>query len=91
MGFAAETRELEAHARAKLEGKALDMIVANLVGEKLGFDCDHNSALVLWGDGRQSLPDMSKAELAARIVALIASRYLAVTKAPTPLRQPTAS
>jgi phosphopantothenoylcysteine decarboxylase/phosphopantothenate--cysteine ligase len=91
VGFAAETQKLETHARAKLEGKSLDMIVANLVGANLGFDCDQNSALVLWGDGKQSLPEMSKAELAQRIVALIATRYLAVTKAPTPLRQPTAS
>lgn len=91
VGFAAETQQLEAHARAKLEGKGLNMIVANLVGEKLGFDCDHNSALMLWADGKQSLPEMSKADLAARIVALIASHYLAVTKAPTPLRQPSAS
>ena len=91
VGFAAETQNLEAHARAKLEGKSLDMIVANLVGEKLGFDCDQNSALVLWIDGKQSLPEMSKADLAGRLVALITNRYLAVTKAPTPLRQPTAS
>jgi len=37
------------------------------------------------------LPEMSKADLAGRLVALITNRYLAVTKAPTPLRQPTAS
>ncbi|UCG73994.1 MAG: bifunctional phosphopantothenoylcysteine decarboxylase/phosphopantothenate--cysteine ligase CoaBC [Chromatiales bacterium] len=91
VGFAAETQKLEEHARAKLQGKALDMIVGNLVGEKIGFDCDQNSALVLWADGKQSLPEMSKADLARRLVALIASHYLAVTKAPTPLRQPSAS
>lgn len=91
VGFAAETQNLEAHARAKLEGKSLDMIVANLVGQDLGFDCDQNSALVIWADGKQALPEMSKAELAGRIVSLIAGRYLAITKAPTPLRQPTAS
>jgi phosphopantothenoylcysteine decarboxylase/phosphopantothenate--cysteine ligase len=91
VGFAAETQNLEDNARAKLEGKNLDMIVANLVGENLGFDCDHNSAVVLWRDGKEVLPGMAKTDLAGRIVALIASRYRAVTNAPTPLRQPSAS
>jgi phosphopantothenoylcysteine decarboxylase/phosphopantothenate--cysteine ligase len=91
VGFAAETCKLEEHARAKLERKGLDMIVANLVGENLGFDCDRNSALVLWPDGKELLPEMAKTDLAARIVALIAGRYRSPVSAPTPLRQPSAS
>ncbi len=78
VGFAAETQRLEEYARAKLAQKRLDMIVANLVGERLGFDCDDNSALVLWPDGSQELSRMSKSELARQIVALVAARFRAV-------------
>lgn len=90
VGFAAETRDLEAHAREKLDGKRLDMIVANLVGENLGFDSDDNSALVIWPDGQAALPDMPKIRLAAALVELIAERYRETEAAPTPLRQPSA-
>lgn len=49
VGFAAETRDLEAYARDKLERKGLDMIVANDVSRAgLGFGADHNAALLLW-------------------------------------------
>ena len=41
VGFAAETRDVEAYARDKLERKKLDMIAANLVGdEHSGFEID---------------------------------------------------
>ena len=88
VGFAAETQRLEEHARAKLLAKNLDMIVANLVGAGIGFDCDDNSAVVLWRGGREALPSMSKARLAGEIIALIAARQRAVTDA---ARQPSAS
>ena len=91
VGFAAETRDLEAHAREKLERKQLDMIVANLVGENLGFDCDENSALVIWQGDQAALPAMSKTKLAAELVELIAERYRQTESAPTPLRQPSAN
>ncbi len=91
VGFAAETQKLEEHARQKLEGKQLDMIVANLVGRGLGFDCEDNSALVLWRGGEQPLPTMHKSELAAELITLIARRYRQSRNLPTPLRQPTAS
>ena len=38
VGFAAETQNVERNALAKLEGKNLDMIAANQVGEGLAFD-----------------------------------------------------
>lgn len=59
VGFAAETRDLEAYARDKLERKGLDMIVANDVSRAgLGFGADHNAALLLWrnADGLPSEP-----------------------------------
>ena len=75
VGFAAETEKLEQHASDKLKRKNLDMIVANLVGENLCFDADDNEVIVLWQGGRQSLPLLSKQELARRLVDVIASRY----------------
>jgi phosphopantothenoylcysteine decarboxylase/phosphopantothenate--cysteine ligase len=88
-GFAAETERLEEHARLKLDGKHLDMIIANQVGTELGFDEDDNSALVLWQGGGESFSRMSKAELARRLVAVIAARYRASKPSQLiPLRKP---
>jgi phosphopantothenoylcysteine decarboxylase/phosphopantothenate--cysteine ligase len=74
VGFAAETERLEAHARAKLEKKKLDMIAANLVGPGLGFDSEDNELLVLWAGGETRLPRCDKADLADRLIALVAAR-----------------
>ncbi len=73
VGFAAETRDLEAYARDKLTRKRLDMIVANDVSaEGLGFGADDNAALLLWrdgdGEGGESLPPQPKARLAEAIL-----------------------
>ncbi len=91
VGFAAETQKLEEHARQKLVKKDLQMIVANLVGEELGFDCDDNSALVLWQGGQQAFPAQAKTQLADELVALIAARYRQTLAAPRLVRQPSAS
>jgi len=78
VGFAAETEDVEANARRKLEDKALDMIAANRVGTDCGFDREDNALLVLWpGGGREDLGSGSKAELADRLVRLIAGRMRA--------------
>ncbi len=70
VGFAAETGELIARARAKLRNKALDLIVANDVTEPgAGFGTDTNKATLLDRTGRcDALPLMSKCELAHRIL-----------------------
>ncbi len=91
VGFAAETQRLEEHARAKLIGKHLDMIIGNLVGPDLGFDQDDNSALVLWDGGSTELPRASKNVLAHQLIELIAEHYRATISAPTPIRRPTVS
>ncbi|MBT78676.1 MAG: bifunctional phosphopantothenoylcysteine decarboxylase/phosphopantothenate--cysteine ligase CoaBC [Gammaproteobacteria bacterium] len=75
VGFAAETEKLEEYALAKLVRKNLDMIIANLVGTKLCFDCEDNSVLVLWQEGRKEYARMLKSELAARLLTTIAERY----------------
>ena len=91
VGFAAETQQLEKHARSKLERKNLDMIVGNLVGDNLCFDRDDNSVLVLWEGESQEFGRMAKTELAAQLVQVIAERFSAVRNTPTPIRQPSAS
>jgi phosphopantothenoylcysteine decarboxylase/phosphopantothenate--cysteine ligase len=76
VGFAAETTSVEQHARSKLLAKDLDMIAANEVGHTKAFDCDENSLLVLWKDGRVELPSASKRELARGLTGVIIERYL---------------
>ncbi|RPI13615.1 MAG: bifunctional phosphopantothenoylcysteine decarboxylase/phosphopantothenate--cysteine ligase CoaBC [Lysobacterales bacterium] len=75
VGFAAETQNVERNALAKLEGKRLDMIAANEVGDRLAFDCDDNALTVYWPGGRRELGRAPKRELADALVALIAERY----------------
>ncbi len=75
VGFAAETNDIERYARAKLERKRLDMIVANRVGPDCGFDRPDNAATVLWRDGRRQLPSQPKIELARALVRLIDERF----------------
>jgi len=67
VGFAAETgRDMEIEARAKLERKNLDWIVANRVGsENSGFGSDANSVLLLDPRGRvDSMENWTKADIA---------------------------
>ena len=75
VGFAAETQNVERNALAKLEGKRLDMIAANQVGDGLAFDCDDNALTVYWPGGRRELPRAGKAELASALVGVIAERF----------------
>ncbi|MBZ0224207.1 MAG: bifunctional phosphopantothenoylcysteine decarboxylase/phosphopantothenate--cysteine ligase CoaBC [Dokdonella sp.] len=72
VGFAAETHDVEAYARAKLERKKLDLIAANQVGNGCGFERDDNALLLLWPGGRQELATASKLTLARDLVAHIA-------------------
>jgi phosphopantothenoylcysteine decarboxylase/phosphopantothenate--cysteine ligase len=77
VGFAAETNDVEKHARDKLARKRLDLIAANEVGAQKAFDRDDNALLVLWNGGRRELALKSKADLAREFVALVAERYAA--------------
>lgn len=78
VGFAAETHDVETYAKAKLDNKRLDMIVANRVGADCGFDFDDNTVTVYWPGGEQAFAEAAKTELAEDLVALIAERYEAV-------------
>lgn len=66
VGFAVETGDLEASARTKLETKKVDLVVANLA--EVGFGGIQNEALLVSRDGTSTLPRMSKADLAERIL-----------------------
>jgi len=75
VGFAAETQNVERNALVKLEGKRLDMIAANQVGDGLAFDCDDNALTVYWPGGKRELPRAAKRDLAAALVGVIAERF----------------
>jgi phosphopantothenoylcysteine decarboxylase/phosphopantothenate--cysteine ligase len=70
IGFAAETERLVEHARGKLEGKGLDMIVANdVTREGAGFGSNDNAAVILTRAGeRKELGLMPKRRLADEIL-----------------------
>jgi len=69
-GFAAETGDVQSRARAKLEQKGLDLIVANdVTQEGAGFDLDTNIVTLMDAYGETTaLPKLSKAEVAERIL-----------------------
>ncbi len=75
VGFAAETERMEEHARQKLEGKHLDMIVANKVGGQLGFDADDNALLLLWPGGSRRIERGAKLAIAHELMAAVAERF----------------
>jgi phosphopantothenoylcysteine decarboxylase/phosphopantothenate--cysteine ligase len=75
VGFAAETQNVERNALIKLEGKRLDMIAANQVGDRLAFDCDDNALTVYWPGGKRELPRAAKRDVAAGLVRVIAERF----------------
>jgi phosphopantothenoylcysteine decarboxylase/phosphopantothenate--cysteine ligase len=72
VGFAAETGDLEMHARAKLARKGCDWIVANDVAEDGIMGGDENEVLLVYPQGTEAWPRASKTEIAARLAARIA-------------------
>jgi phosphopantothenoylcysteine decarboxylase/phosphopantothenate--cysteine ligase len=70
VGFAAETGDVADHARAKLESKQADLIVANdVTAEGAGFDHDTNVITLYARDGsEQAFPRMPKIDAAHRIL-----------------------
>lgn len=74
VGFAMETDDGEAHARAKLERKHLDFIVLNLLNEPgAGFGPGTNRVTLFdAAGGRTDLPVLPKSEVAARLLDVVA-------------------
>jgi phosphopantothenoylcysteine decarboxylase/phosphopantothenate--cysteine ligase len=75
VGFAAETNDVLKYARAKLDKKGLDAIVANDVSQPgIGFNSDDNEAYWLDDTSQVHLGCRSKHALARHLVSLIAEK-----------------
>lgn len=74
VGFAAESEDLVKNAHKKLESKDLDLIVANnILASDAGFEVDTNRVVLLPRKGEpQTLPLMSKQEVAGKVIEIIA-------------------
>jgi phosphopantothenoylcysteine decarboxylase / phosphopantothenate---cysteine ligase len=75
VGFAAETDDVEANGRDKLERKGADLLVVNDVGsDDAGFAVDTNRVVILSRDGGRTEVDLAaKTEVAHRILDLVAA------------------
>jgi len=82
VGFAAETDELERHARDKLARKQLDLIAGNRVGVAgSGFEGDDNALTVYWSGGERALGPGAKTRLAEELIDIVAERLDAIRPA----------
>ena len=74
VGFAAESEDMVANAKQKLEKKKLDLIVANDITDKdSAFGSDTNKVTLISRDGKiDSLPLLTKREVADRILDKVA-------------------
>jgi len=87
VGFAAETENLEAGARAKLDAKGVDLIAANLVGGREGgFEANDNMLTLVERDGVTQLPKASKKQLARELIQFIARKFYAKSRTQNPRR-----
>jgi len=70
VGFAAESENLLANARTKLDEKGLDLIVANdITASDAGFGADTNRVTLIGRNGEaQSFPLLTKVEVAERVL-----------------------
>jgi phosphopantothenoylcysteine decarboxylase/phosphopantothenate--cysteine ligase len=79
VGFAAESQNLLDNARAKLEAKGVDLIVANdISAPDAGFEVDTNRVTLVDASGEQPLPLAPKSTVAEavldRVVGLLAEK-----------------
>jgi phosphopantothenoylcysteine decarboxylase/phosphopantothenate--cysteine ligase len=73
VGFAAETQDVVARARAKLGRKNLDFIVANdVTAEGAGFDVDTNRVTLVTADDAAELPLLPKDDVADALLDKVA-------------------
>ena len=68
VGFAAETQNLMQNAHDKFISKQLDMLVANQVGENIGFESDENSVTIITANDKLQIENSSKIAIAASII-----------------------
>jgi phosphopantothenoylcysteine decarboxylase/phosphopantothenate--cysteine ligase len=74
IGFAAETSDLEANARAKLSRKGCDWIVGNDVSDEV-FGSDGNAVLLVTAQGAEVWPRQSKTAVAQALADRIADHF----------------
>ncbi len=73
IGFAAETENVAANARAKRAAKGCDWILANDVSPQTGImGGDSNTVALITANGAESWPPQSKDDVAAMLIARIA-------------------
>jgi phosphopantothenoylcysteine decarboxylase/phosphopantothenate--cysteine ligase len=73
VGFAAESENLLTYARAKLERKGLDLVIANNIATPgIGFNSDDNAVTLVDVAGSQELSQRSKSQLARELVKILA-------------------
>jgi phosphopantothenoylcysteine decarboxylase/phosphopantothenate--cysteine ligase len=75
VGFAAETNDLEAHAKAKLTKKGCDWIVANDVSVAGTMGGDDNAISLVSGGGIERWERMAKGEVARRLAERISQEF----------------
>lgn len=75
IGFAAETETVVAHAQKKLKSKGCDWIIANDVSPETGvMGGDRNTVHIVTRDGVESWPELSKSNVADRLMDRVAAR-----------------
>ena len=83
VGFAAETENLHANARKKLQSKEIDMIIANIANyeKNLGFGSDYNKVTIISNDQNLEEIDSSrKIDIAYKILKTIHRKYFITKK-----------
>ena len=72
VGFAAESTNLEAHAKEKLQRKGIPMIVGNIGPDAFGSDL--NQLLVIDTQGSKKLAKAEKLQLARQLIQIVAKK-----------------
>jgi phosphopantothenoylcysteine decarboxylase/phosphopantothenate--cysteine ligase len=75
VGFAAETHDVEAHARAKLDRKGCDWIVANDVSQPGVMGGDENAVAIVSRDGVERWERLAKGAVARKLAGRIAQEF----------------
>lgn len=78
VGFAAESENLLDYARAKLQRKNLDLVIANNIGDsRIGFNSDDNAVTLVEKNASYDISQRSKQQLARELIALLADKLTA--------------
>jgi phosphopantothenoylcysteine decarboxylase/phosphopantothenate--cysteine ligase len=78
IGFAAESENLLEYARAKLQRKNLDMVVANNISDSsIGFNSDDNAVTLVDKNSASEISQRSKHQLARELIAHFAKKITA--------------